>query len=151
MHVVHAVAKPVIEGQHRIIVLADAEADLWASKFNQEGFGLLHQTNAYAGALVFRGHGKIVDAPPMPVITDHYRRNETVIGCCHPERPVAVGQLTGDVLTRIIPRPDQAANLLERDHRIAIVRQEVPDNNPVICYATIMHCRDLSRTPSSHK
>ena len=54
MHVVNAVAKPIIKGQHSIIVLADAEADLWTPQFNQKGLGLPHKLNK-EGYLTVRG------------------------------------------------------------------------------------------------
>ena len=130
--IIHGVAKPVIEGKDVVIVLANTKTDLRTSHFNKQRLGPPHQSRANAGALIFRCHGKIVYAVPVAVIPDHHGSNDIISFCRHPEGASFVGQFACNILLRIVPGPEKAAGISERDYGIRIFGLEIPDRKPII-------------------
>ena len=94
MNVVDLVTKVTIEGKYSLVVLTHAEAYLWTASLNEKAFRPAHQFSTKTRSLMFWRYGKIIYAAPMPVITNHDRRDDNIIFLSHPKDPVPVGHLS---------------------------------------------------------
>ena len=93
MNIVDLVAKVVVEGKNSLVVLPNAKLTFGQPFSIRKAFRPAHQFSPETGSPMLRRHGKIIYAAPMPVITDHDRRDDNIIFLSHPKGPVPVGHL----------------------------------------------------------
>ena len=60
-------------------------------------------------------HGKIVHPAAMPFVSSHHRCDHSFIDNADQEQLGLYGELAGDVLMRVVPRPREAAFFPQRD------------------------------------
>lgn len=109
-----------IERNDLLIGLAHLQIDLGTPEQRQPTLRLSHEQWAETRALMRRVDGEVVDPPPMAVVADHHRPDNTAVELEHEQTVFVLSELTADVTFRIIPPPEQPAGSPEGNERLPI-------------------------------